>query len=68
MWKSKELSDEGIKSPSTSGNSLNPRTDCFDNSRLRVKFDGNCLKQNKNKVTLTHKQVVNTYIVYETNL
>ena len=66
MWKSKELYDEGIKPPSTSGNSLNPRTDYFDNSRLRVKFDGNCLKQSK--VTLTHKQVVNTYIVYETNL
>ena len=31
-----------------------------------IKFDGQCLKQNK--VTFTHKNVVNIYIVYEINL
>ena len=31
-----------------------------------LKFDGSCLKQEK--VTLSHKWVVNIYIVYEINL
>ena len=58
-WKPKGLSDESIKPPSTSNNSLNPVINYFHNARTRVKFDGNCLKQEK--VTFTHKQVVNIY-------
>ena len=47
--------DESIKPPSRSDNSLNPGISYIDNARIRVKFDGSCLKQEK--VTLTHKQV-----------
>ena len=65
-WKTKGLSDENIKPLLTSNNSLNLATNYFDNSRIRGKFDGNCLKQEK--LTFTHNQVVNIYIVYEKNL
>ena len=36
------------------------------NTKLQVKFDGNCLKQEKG--TFTHKKVINIYVVYEINL
>ena len=36
------------------------------NIKTRVKFDGSYLK--RDKVTFTHKQVLNIYIVYEVNL
>ena len=32
---------------------------------MLIEFDGNCLKQEK--LTFTHKEVVNIYIVYEIN-
>ena len=62
------MSDESIKPPSSSGNSLNPGIDYVDKSKIKmqVKFDGNCLKQEK--VASTHKQVANIYIFYEINL
>ena len=65
-WKSERLSDESIKPPLTSHNIFNSGINYFDNARMRVKCDENYLKQEK--VTFTHKQVVNIYIVYETNL
>ena len=50
-WKSKGLSDESIKSQWTSDNSLNPGIIFFlNNFRMQVKFDGNCLKQKKNRI------------------
>ena len=61
-WKSKGLSDESIKSPTTSNNNLNPELSHYD-SDIRVKFTGSCLKQQK--ITYAHKKVVNIYIVYE---
>ena len=33
-------------------------------NKVRVKFDGSCLKQS-NKLTNTHRTIVNIYIVYE---
>ena len=33
---------------------------------MRIKLDESCLKQDK--LTFTHKQMVNIYIVYEINL
>ena len=54
-WKSKGLSDKSIKLPWT-----------FDNATIRVKSDGNLLKQEK--VTFTYNQVANIYIVYEIKL
>ena len=62
-WKSKGLSDETIKPPSTSDNSLTPALSYYRASKIRVKFTESCLKQDK--VTFNYGKVVNTYIVYE---
>ena len=61
-WKSKGLSSETITLPTTSDNSLTPRLG-YDGTKTRVKFSGSCLKQPK--PSITHKNVVNIYIVYE---
>ena len=52
----KVLPDESIKPPSMSDNVLNSGINYFDNARIRVKFDENCLKQEQ--VSFTHKKVV----------
>ena len=44
LWKWKELADESIKLLVTSDNSLTPPLD-YSCVRIRVKFDGQCLKQ-----------------------
>ena len=59
-WQSKGLSTENIGPPTTS---LSPSINCIGN-KIRVKFNGSCLKQS-NKVTYAHKKIVNIYIVYE---
>ena len=61
-WKSKGLSDETIKPPVTSDNSLTPLIDYLAN-KIRLKFSGSCLKQPK--LQYTHGTTVNIYIVYE---
>ena len=61
-WQSKGLSDETIKPPATSDNSLTPLID-YRINKIRVKFTGSCLKQPK--ISYTHGKVVNIYIVYE---
>ena len=61
-WKSKELSPETIKPPTTSDNSLTPALSYY-GTKTRVKFTGSCLKQPK--ISYTHGKVVNIYIVYE---
>ena len=61
-WKSKGLSDEAIKPPATSDNSLTLALSHYGN-KTRVKFTGNCLKQPK--LSYTHRKVVNIHIVYE---
>ena len=61
-WQSKALSNESIKSPATSDNSINPRLS-YNNTKIKVQFAGSCLKQPK--FTSTHKKVVNVCIVYE---
>ena len=43
-WKSKGLSAETFKPPSTSDNSLTPSLSYYD-TKTRVKFTGSCLKQ-----------------------
>ena len=60
-WQSKGLSTENID-PTTSA-SLSPSIN-FVGKKIRVKFNGSCLKQS-NKLTYTHKTTVNIYIVYE---
>ena len=59
---SKGLSDESIKLPTTSDNSLNPELNYY-GTKTRVKFAGSCLEQSSH--VLTHKKIVNIYIVYE---
>ena len=61
-WKSKGLSAESIKPPTTSDNSLTPRLNYYGN-KVRVKFTGSCLKQPI--ILYTHSNIVNIYIVYE---
>ena len=64
-WRSKGLSDETIKPPSTSDNILTTSINYINNTdKIRVKFTGSCLKQSP-KLTYTHGKVVNIYIVYE---
>ena len=64
-WKSKVFSDESIKPPSKSDDSLALLLSHID-TNTRVKFVGSCLKQDK--VTFSHKNIVNMYIVYEITL
>ena len=61
-WKSKGLSAESIKPPTTSDNSLTSALSYY-GTKTRVKFTGSCLKQSK--ISYTHGKVVNIYIVYE---
>ena len=61
-WKSKGLSAESIKPPTTSDNSLTPALSYY-GTKTRVKFHGSCLKQPKG--SFDHKTIVNIYIVYE---
>ena len=61
-WKSKGLSDETIKPPATSDNSLTPMIDYVDN-KIRIKFPGNYLEQPKTQYT--HGAKVNIYIIDE---
>ena len=51
-WKSKGLSAESIKLPTTLS---------YYGTKTRVKFTGSCLKQSK--ISYTHRKVVNFYIV-----
>ena len=56
------MSDESIKPPTTSNKMLNPSLD-FVGTKLRVKFNGDCLKQGK--IIFDRGKTVNIYIVYE---
>ena len=56
------MSDESIKSPTTSNKILNPSL-YYVGTKIRVKFNGDCLKQEK--ITFNHGKIVNIYIVYE---
>ena len=62
-WKSKGLSDERINSIKTSDYGITPYLSYYDTNKIRVKFDGGCLKQDQD--TLLHGGIVNIYIVYE---
>ena len=62
LWRSKKISNESIKPPTTSNYSLNPRLNYY-GTKIRVQFTGSCLKQPNH--TFTHENIVNIYIVYE---
>ena len=61
-WESKGLSDEVINSIKMSNYSVIPCLDYY-GTKIKVKFNGICLKQDK--ITYTHCKIVNIYIVYE---
>ena len=61
-WQSKVLSDETIKLPATSDNSLNPKVNYY-GAKARLEFRGSCLNQDKS--TFDHGKVVNIYSVYD---
>ena len=60
-WKSKGLSSESIKPPTTSDNSLTPALKYY-GTKTRVTFTGSCLKQSQ--ISYTHEKIVNISIVY----
>ena len=61
-WKSKELSDEVIKTPIINNNSLAATLEYIDKSMF-VKFNGSCLIK-QDEFTF-NKKTVNIYIVYD---
>ena len=63
-WTSKGLSNESITPPSAANNFLTPSLNYL-GTKIRVKFNGSCLKQDK--VTYTHRKKKNIYFVYEIN-
>ena len=58
------MSDECIKTPSTSTNILNPLLN-YVGTEMRVEFKGSCLKQDK--ISFNRGKIVNIYIVSEIN-
>ena len=62
-WESKGLSNEKISSTTTTYNIKFATSLIHDNARIKVKFNGDFLKQDK--VTYNHGPLVNIYIVYE---
>ena len=58
----KGLSDESIKAPITPNKILSPSQD-YAGTKARIKFSGDCLKQEK--ITFNYGKIVNIYIVYE---
>ena len=61
-WKSKGFSDEGINSITASNYCVIPDIDYYYGTKITVKFNGICLKQDK--ITYTHGKIVNIYIAY----
>ena len=62
LWKSKGLSTETIRPPTTSDNSLTPSLSYYD-PKKRVKFAKIYLKQSS--VSYSQRPIVNIYIAYE---
>ena len=62
-WKSKGLSDERINSIKTSACGITPYLSYYNTNKIRLKFNGGCLKQDQ--ATLAHGGIANIYIVYE---
>ena len=61
-WKSKGFSDESNKLPTISNKMLNRSLDHI-GTKTRVKFNWNCLKQEK--IRFNYGKIVNIHIVYE---
>ena len=61
-YEESRLSDEKISSSKTPNHSITQNLDYY-GTKIRVKFRGNCLKQDK--ITFRHKKIGNIYIAYE---
>ena len=59
-WKSKDISNEGIKPPKVGNNNLTPQINYYEH-HLRVIFSGSCLQQSK--IDYSNKKI-RFYIVY----
>ena len=64
-WKSKGLSDESIKIPATTDNSLSLILDYFNSLKFRVKLNGICLRTDR---SFTPNETINLHIVFEIKL
>ena len=62
-WKSRGLHDTKIKAIATNNYLLNPQINIYDMGNIRIKFNGSFL--NRFPATISHRNVVNMYIVYE---
>ena len=60
------LSEKSIATSAKSDNSFPAKLIHIHNSKVAVKFHGNCVKQDK--VSFTHGNAVNAFIVYELNV
>ena len=61
-WKSEGLPDEKINSIKTSDYGITPKLNYY-GTKTRVELNGSYLKQDK--ITYTHRKIVNIYLVYE---
>lgn len=65
LRKSTAMSEESIKNPPSSGNSITPNL--IDNYPIeKVKFNRNCLRQDM--ISFIHKNVINLYICFELDI
>ena len=59
FWKCKGFFDEKIDSITASNYCISPELSYY-NTKIKVKFKGSCLKQDK--ITYNHRKIVNIYI------
>ena len=64
FWKSKGVFGERINSITISTYSITPKLIYYGN-KIRTKFNGSCLKQDK--ITYNHRKIINIQTVYEIN-
>lgn len=62
-WKSKCFSRKRNNPPTTSDTSLGLGQHYINKAKIRVNFDGSCLKQEK--INFNHTAVINQYIIYD---
>ena len=60
------MSNEKMKHPYTENKSFSPKLVWMSNPKIKLRFTGSCLKQDK--ATFTPNNIVNLYIVYELNI
>ena len=65
FWKSVGFSDERLDYITTSNYKITPELSYY-GTEIRLKFNGNCLKQDK--VTYNHEKIDNIYIVYKISI